>query len=155
MTGEGSPATGPYLPATPAMRGMPDGRRTSKQMLRNASKERWPKPKPCPPSRRGRYSMRCMSSHPGPPDSTHERAEVFAMSVMTLAQALNAALDLALEDPRVVLMGEDIGVTGGVFRITDGLQQKYGTDRVIDTPVAESGHSPEQRSGWRLPDSGR
>ncbi len=61
------------------------------------------------------------------------------MSVMTLAQALNAALDLALEDPRVVLMGEDIGVTGGVFRITDGLQQKYGTDRVIDTPVAESG----------------
>ena len=61
------------------------------------------------------------------------------MSVMTLAQALNSALDLALEDPRVVIIGEDIGTTGGVFRITDGLQRKYGPERVIDTPVAESG----------------
>ena len=61
------------------------------------------------------------------------------MSVMTLAQALNSALDLALEDPRVVIIGEDIGMTGGVFRITDGLQRKYGPERVIDTPVAESG----------------
>ena len=61
------------------------------------------------------------------------------MSVMTLAQALNSALDMALEDPRVVVMGEDIGATGGVFRITDGLEQKYGRGRVIDTPVAESG----------------
>lgn len=61
------------------------------------------------------------------------------MSVMTLAQALNSALDMALEDPRVVVMGEDIGATGGVFRITDGLEQKYGPGRVIDTPVAESG----------------
>ena len=61
------------------------------------------------------------------------------MSVMTLAQALNSALDLALEDPRVAIIGEDIGMTGGVFRITDGLQRKYGPERVIDTPVAESG----------------
>ena len=61
------------------------------------------------------------------------------MGVMTLAQALNSALDLALDDPRVVLMGEDIGKTGGVFRITDGLQRKYGSERVVDTPVAESG----------------
>ncbi|MDE0168973.1 MAG: alpha-ketoacid dehydrogenase subunit beta [bacterium] len=61
------------------------------------------------------------------------------MSVMTMAQALNSALDLALSDPRVVVMGEDIGSTGGVFRITDGLQQKHGEERVIDTPVAESG----------------
>ncbi len=58
---------------------------------------------------------------------------------MTLAQALNSALDTALDDPRVVLMGEDIGTTGGVFRITDGLQRKHGSERVIDTPVAESG----------------
>ena len=56
-----------------------------------------------------------------------------------MAQALNSALDLALEDPRVVIIGEDIGMTGGVFRITDGLQRKYGPERVIDTPVAESG----------------
>lgn len=61
------------------------------------------------------------------------------MSLMTLAQALNSALDMALQDPRVVVMGEDIGTTGGVFRVTDGLEKKYGPDRVIDTPVAESG----------------
>ncbi len=61
------------------------------------------------------------------------------MGVMTLAQALNSALDVALDDPRVVLMGEDIGKTGGVFRITDGLQRKHGSQRVVDTPVAESG----------------
>lgn len=61
------------------------------------------------------------------------------MSVLTMAQALNSALDTALDDPRVVLMGEDIGTTGGVFRITDGLQRRHGSERVIDTPVAESG----------------
>ncbi|MCY4368896.1 MAG: alpha-ketoacid dehydrogenase subunit beta [bacterium] len=61
------------------------------------------------------------------------------MTEMTLAQALNSALDVALQDPLVVVIGEDIGKTGGVFRITDGLEQKYGEQRVIDTPVAESG----------------
>lgn len=61
------------------------------------------------------------------------------MSVLTLAQALNSALDTALEDSRVVVIGEDIGKTGGVFRITDGLAERHGSHRVIDTPVAESG----------------
>ncbi len=61
------------------------------------------------------------------------------MAELNIAQALNAALSSALEDEKVVLLGEDVGTTGGVFRVTDGLHQKYGPDRVIDTPVAESG----------------
>ncbi|MFT4084845.1 MAG: alpha-ketoacid dehydrogenase subunit beta [Nocardioides sp.] len=59
---------------------------------------------------------------------------------VTLAKALNAGLRKAMEDdPKVLLMGEDIGQLGGVFRITDGLQKDFGEDRVIDSPLAESG----------------
>ncbi len=62
------------------------------------------------------------------------------MSTMTMAAALNAGLRRALEaDPKVVLAGEDIGKLGGVFRITDGLLADFGEDRVIDSPLAESG----------------
>jgi pyruvate dehydrogenase E1 component beta subunit len=62
------------------------------------------------------------------------------MAVTTLAKAVNAGLRKALEnDPKVVLMGEDIGKLGGVFRVTDGLQKDFGEDRVIDSPLAESG----------------
>ena len=62
------------------------------------------------------------------------------MTTLTLAQALNQALDFSLRDsPDVLVMGEDVGRTGGVFRITEGLQERYGRERVIDTPVAESG----------------
>ncbi|MFT4287134.1 alpha-ketoacid dehydrogenase subunit beta [Nocardioides sp.] len=61
-------------------------------------------------------------------------------TALTLAKALNAGLRKAMEDdPKVVLMGEDIGQLGGVFRVTDGLQKDFGEDRVIDTPLAESG----------------
>ncbi len=62
------------------------------------------------------------------------------MTVMTLSKALNAGLRAAMEsDPRVLLMGEDIGALGGVFRVTDGLAKDFGEARVIDTPLAESG----------------
>jgi pyruvate dehydrogenase E1 component beta subunit len=60
--------------------------------------------------------------------------------MITLAKALNAGLRKAMEDdPKVVLLGEDIGRLGGVFRITDGLQKDFGEDRVVDSPLAESG----------------
>jgi len=57
-----------------------------------------------------------------------------------MAQAMTAALDHVLAiDPTAIILGEDVGVSGGVFRVTDGLQAKHGVERVIDTPVAESG----------------
>ena len=62
------------------------------------------------------------------------------MGELNLAQAINGALDTALgSDTRLVLLGEDNGRTGGVFRVTDGLLDKHGETRVIDTPVSESG----------------
>ena len=63
-----------------------------------------------------------------------------AAQKLTLAKGLNSGLRAAMEaDPKVVLMGEDVGKLGGVFRITEGLQKDFGEDRVIDTPLAESG----------------
>ena len=59
---------------------------------------------------------------------------------MNLAQAINDALGLAMaDDPSTLVIGEDVGRTGGVFRVTDGLYERFGEERVIDTPVAESG----------------
>ncbi|GAA1562367.1 alpha-ketoacid dehydrogenase subunit beta [Actinomadura kijaniata] len=59
---------------------------------------------------------------------------------LALAKALNAGLRKAMEnDPKVLVMGEDVGKLGGVFRVTDGLQKDFGEERVIDTPLAESG----------------
>ncbi len=58
----------------------------------------------------------------------------------TMVQALNNALTLELErDERVLIFGEDVGKNGGVFRVTDGLQARFGAERVFDTPLAESG----------------
>jgi 2-oxoisovalerate dehydrogenase E1 component beta subunit len=62
------------------------------------------------------------------------------MATLTIGKALNEGLRRALEsDPKVLIMGEDVGKLGGVFRITDGLQKDFGDERVIDTPLAESG----------------
>ncbi len=62
------------------------------------------------------------------------------MAELNLVQAINLALAQEMErDDRVMVLGEDVGLNGGVFRVTDGLQKRFGEDRVVDTPLAESG----------------
>jgi 2-oxoisovalerate dehydrogenase E1 component beta subunit len=59
---------------------------------------------------------------------------------MNMIEAIRSALDIVMDkDPNVVILGEDVGYFGGVFRCTDGLQRKYGDHRVIDAPIAEGG----------------
>jgi 2-oxoisovalerate dehydrogenase E1 component beta subunit len=62
------------------------------------------------------------------------------MASMTMVQALNSAMNVMLDrDPNVLVFGEDVGFFGGVFRCTEGLQQRYGDRRVFDAPIAEGG----------------
>ncbi len=62
------------------------------------------------------------------------------MPQLSIVHALNQGLHRAMDaDPKVLLMGEDIGKLGGVFRVTEGLQESFGDERVIDSPLAESG----------------
>jgi pyruvate dehydrogenase E1 component beta subunit len=62
------------------------------------------------------------------------------MAKLNMVEAINLALAEEMgRDPTIVILGEDVGKEGGVFRVTDGLQEKYGISRVIDTPLAESG----------------
>ncbi len=62
------------------------------------------------------------------------------MPELNLVQAINQGLSQAMEaDERVMLLGEDVGLNGGVFRVTEGLYQRFGPDRVVDTPLAELG----------------
>jgi len=62
------------------------------------------------------------------------------MTAMSMVQAINSALDCTMErDPSVLVMGEDVGYFGGVFRCTEGLYDKYGAHRALDTPIAEGG----------------
>jgi pyruvate/2-oxoglutarate/acetoin dehydrogenase E1 component len=59
---------------------------------------------------------------------------------MNMVEALNSALHAEMaRDPEVIVLGEDVGVDGGVFRVTDGLSERFGPDRVLDTPLCESG----------------
>lgn len=68
------------------------------------------------------------------------RTEAMKEKGLTLVDAINEALYQEMErDSRVVLLGEDVGLNGGVFRVTDGLQKAFGADRVVDSPLAESG----------------
>ena len=62
------------------------------------------------------------------------------MATLNLVQAITLTLQQAMQaDERVILLGEDVGLNGGVFRVTDGLQAQFGEHRVVDTPLAESG----------------
>ncbi len=62
------------------------------------------------------------------------------MAQMNMIEAIRSAMDVVMDkDPNVVVLGEDVGYFGGVFRCTDGLQRKYGEHRVIDAPIAEGG----------------
>lgn len=68
------------------------------------------------------------------------RTDVMKQKGLTLVDAINEALEQEMtRDSRVVILGEDVGANGGVFRVTEGLQKIFGKDRVIDTPLAESG----------------
>jgi pyruvate dehydrogenase E1 component beta subunit len=76
------------------------------------------------------------------------------MPEMTMVTALNRALRDALAgDPRTLVLGEDVGALGGVFRVTEGLQEEFGADRVMDTPIAEAGITGAAvglaMAGWR------
>jgi pyruvate dehydrogenase E1 component beta subunit len=62
-----------------------------------------------------------------------------SVAAMNMVQSINLALREEMErDPNVVCLGEDVGVDGGVFRVTEGLFEKFGKERMIDTPLAES-----------------
>jgi len=94
--------------------------------------------------------LHAMQRAHGEPETSFDESEVWHVNhdeipegptnAMNMAEAINAALDEAMgSNEDVVVLGEDIGVAGGVFRITEGLLGKYGEERVIDTPLNESG----------------
>src|SRR5712691_5390782 len=79
-----------------------------------------------------------MPSHPCACGSSSSDLRSPAVPELTVVEAVNQALNLEMSrDPRVVVFGEDVGRSGGVFRATDGLYGEFGADRVIDTPLSE------------------
>src|SRR5690606_33539498 len=73
-------------------------------------------------------------------NTTIQLETAMATTTMTMIQALRSAMDIMLErDDNVVVYGQDVGYFGGVFRCTEGLQNKYGKSRVFDAPISESG----------------
>ena len=72
------------------------------------------------------------------------------MPEKTLVEAVNDALHVEMErDSDVMVLGEDVGRAGGVFRATAGLRDRFGPDRCVDTPLAEAGILGNARSAWR------
>src|SRR5215813_14031821 len=85
---------------------------------------------------RGRVQGHALAS----PPAAQRAGSLTPMATMTMIQALNSALDVMMtRDPKVLVFGEDVGYFGGVFRVTEGLQQKYGLKRCFDSPINENG----------------
>src|SRR5438552_7302166 len=117
---------------TPTMR---SSRRASKRLRTSRSR--------CAPAswqpRRRRTSGRSTGCTPRRASRSTGSGGRLWVAEWTLSGALNAALrDALIEDPRVLVFGEDVGRSGGVFRVTDGLQQEFGAERVFDTPASEA-----------------
>ena len=71
------------------------------------------------------------------------------MPRMNMIEAINSAMDVAMAaDPNVLVLGEDVGFFGGVFRATAGLQEKHGKTRVFDTPISECGIIGRPKRPW-------
>src|SRR5256885_276285 len=91
-------------------------------------------------SRTSRSSSRRRSRARQPRSRTTSRSCGGSLAELTLVEAVNDALHVELErDDRVLVMGEDVGRSGGVFRATAGLRDRFGDDRCVDTPLAEAG----------------
>src|SRR5690606_18208825 len=99
--------------------------------------ERGPAAPPADPVRGRLQRTHAVAGPPAPAACQGARRQ---MRQMNMIQALNYAMDVMMaRDENVVVMGQDVGYFGGVFRVTDGLQRKYGTHRVLDSPIAEGG----------------
>ena len=86
-----------------------------------------------------RPRLRAPAGAPGAPAQRRRREEAALMAEMTMIEAIRSTLGDALEaDERVIVLGQDVGVNGGVFRATEGLQERFGDDRVVDMPLAEA-----------------
>src|SRR5262249_19605748 len=91
-------------------------------------------------ARSGARSHENSGTGTGTEESSGDRGRRPSMSQMNMVQAINDALRLEMRrDSRVVVLGEDVGKVGGVFRVTQGLFDEFGDDRVIDTPLSEGG----------------
>src|SRR5690606_6217408 len=125
----GGPVPARLLPAHPAARGAARARAGRAGARRGRARRARDRHDPA-----GGAPMTSTVTRPAAPAATP------ATETLSLARAINRALrDAMAEDPSVLVLGEDVGALGGVFRVTDGLTAEFGEDRCVDTPLAEAG----------------